>query len=245
MPSLVASERVRLCAGNNADLCQAIFKVHGLSDRRSCSAWSSDEQAPLYYPNAATLDADDVPIQLAEITRLRSVLAASFSVKDGFCRLDLRPLGFSQLFEASWIWMDLSRPTTTPSGWERVRDAASLEMWELAWTGGAGRSSGRLFPTAVLADPAIAILGRRTADGFTAGCIANRSELVIGLSNVFATDGNPTYRDAVRAAANTFAESRALVGYERGGGLDDALTCGFQTTGTLRVWIRDSQGKEE
>ena len=240
--SSIASERARLCAGNNADLCQAIFKAHGLSDRRSDSYWSSDGQAPSYYPNAVTLDADAIAAQRAEIARLTSVLATDFSVKDGFCRLDLQPLGYSQLFEASWIWMDLRRPTTSPSGWERVEDAASLEMWERAWADGAIRSDGRVFPAAVLADPAIAILGRRTTDGFSAGCIANRSELVIGLSNVFAADGSPTYRDAAQAAAHAFAGGRALVGYDRGCGLDDALACGFQTTGRLRVWIRDRQG---
>ncbi|MDX8521410.1 hypothetical protein [Mesorhizobium dulcispinae] len=240
-----AGERARLCAGNNADLCQAIFKAHGLSDRRSGSVWSSDGQAPPYYPNAATLDADAVAAQLAEIARLTSVLATDFSVKDGFCRLDLQPLGFSQLFEASWIWMSLSHPTTTPSGWERVEDAAILEMWELAWADGASPSGGRVFPAAVLADPCIAVLGRRAADGFTAGCIANRSGQVIGLSNVFATNGEPTYRDAARAAANAFAGGRALVGYDRDGGLDDALACGFQVTGPLRVWIWDHRGKGE
>ncbi|TIS54438.1 MAG: hypothetical protein E5W93_14660 [Mesorhizobium sp.] len=245
MPSIVASERVRLCAGNNADLCQAIFKAHGLSDLRSDFVWSSDRQAPPYYPNVATLDADAITVQLAEIARLTSVLATSFSVKDGFCRLDLQPLGFSQLFEASWIWTDLSHPTTTPSGWERVEDAASLEMWEFAWADRASPSNGRVFPAAVLTDPAIAILGRRTTDGFAAGCIANRSELVTGLSNVFATDGSPTYQDAVRAAANAFAGCRALVAYDRDAGLDEALACGFQATGPLRVWIRDSQDKEE
>ncbi|WP_292145937.1 hypothetical protein [Mesorhizobium sp.] len=243
--SSVASKRVRLCAGNNVDLCQAIFKAHGLSDRRSDSYWSSDGQAPPYYPNAATLDPDAGAVQLAEIARLTSVLATSFSVKDGFCRLDLQPLGFSQLFEASWTWMDLSHPVTTPSGWERVEDAASLEMWEFAWADHASPSNCRVFPAAVLADPAIAVLGRRTTNGFTAGCIANRSERVTGVSNVFATDGSPIYRNAVRAAANAFAGSRALVGYDAGEGLDEALACGFEATGPLRVWIRDSQDEEE
>ena len=245
MPSIVASERVRLCAGNNADLCQAIFKAQGLSDQKSDFVWSSDRQAPPYYPNATTLDADAVAAQLAEIARLTSVLATDFSVKDGFCRLDLQPLGFSQLFEASWIWMDPTHPMTTPCGWERVEDAASLELWEFAWADGASFSNGRFFPAAILADPAIAILGLRTPHGFAAGCIANRSGLVIGLSNVFAADGSPTYRDAAQAAAHAFAGGRALVGYDRGDGLDDALACGFQATGALRVWIRDRQGGGE
>ena len=140
--------------------------------------------------------------------------------------------------------MDLY-PIAMPFGWERVEDATSLEMWELAWADGATPSSGRVFPAAILADPAIAILGRRTANGFTAGCIANRSDLVIGLSNVFATDGSPTYRDATLAAANAFVGGRALVGYDRDGGLDEALTCGFQAAGALRIWIRDRQGEGE
>ncbi|BCM19887.1 hypothetical protein MJ8_36680 [Mesorhizobium sp. J8] len=141
--------------------------------------------------------------------------------------------------------MDLTHPMTTPCGWERVEDATRLELWEFAWAGSAGFSNGRVFPAAILADPAIAILGRRTLYGFAAGCIANRSGLLIGLSNVFAADGGPAYRDAARAAANAFSGGRALVGYDRDGGLDDALACGFQATGALRVWIRDRQDAGE
>ncbi|UCI05423.1 hypothetical protein [Mesorhizobium sp. B1-1-8] len=234
-----AGEKARLCAGNNADLYQAVFKAHGLSDRRSDLFWSSDEQAPPYYSNAATLDADAVDAQLAEIGRLASVMANSFAVKDGFCRLDLQPLGFRQLFESSWIWMDLAHPIEAPSDWERVEDASSLEKWELAWADGGNPSTGQVFPAAILKDDTIAMLGRRTADGFSSGCIANRSEQVIGLSNVFATGGRSAYRDAAAAAAHAFTGRRALVGYERDGALDEALACGFQSTGMLRVWLRD------
>ncbi|MEI9406800.1 hypothetical protein [Mesorhizobium argentiipisi] len=234
-----AGEKARLCAGNNADLCRAVFKANGLSDRRNEFFWSSDEQAPSFYPNAVTLHASAMAAQLAEISRLTSVFADSFAVKDGFCRLDLRPLGFRQLFDASWMWMDLSHPIVVPSGWERVEDASSLEMWAFAWADVGSPSSGRVFPAAILNDDAIAILGRRTADGFAAGCIANRSEQVIGLSNVFAADSGPIYRDAAAAAANAFAGSRALVGYERDRVLDEALACGFQATGVLRIWLRD------
>ncbi|WP_027166414.1 hypothetical protein [Mesorhizobium sp. WSM3224] len=233
-----AGEKVRLCAGNNADLYQAIFKAHGLSDRRSDAFWSSDEQAPHYYSNATTLDADATAAQLAEIARLASVLASSFAVKDGFCCLDLQPLGFRQLFEASWIWMDLAHPIAPPLSWERIEDASCLEMWEFAWANGGNPSNGKVFPEAILNDDAVAILGRRTGDGFSAGCIANKSEQVIGLSNIFATDGGSTYRDAVAAAANAFAGSRTLVGYERDGALDEALACGFQAIGLLRIWLR-------
>ncbi|MGX8013900.1 hypothetical protein ACVDG8_035515 [Mesorhizobium sp. ORM8.1] len=238
-----ASEKVHLCAGNNADLCQAIFKAHGLSDRRNDSFWSSEEKAPSYYPNAVSLDAVSTAAQLMEVARLTSVLA-SFAVKDGFFCLDLQPLGFSQLFEASWIWMDPAHLTTTPFGWERVEDAASLEMWEFAWADGSSLSSGRVFPPTILADREIAVLGRRTANGFTAGCIANKSELVVGVSNVFAADGRSTYRDAARAAANAFGRGLALVGYDRGDGLRDALACGFDAIGALRVWMRDFRQDE-
>ena len=232
-----AGEKVRLCAGNNADLYQAIFKAHGLSDQRSDAFWSSDEQAPPYYSNATTLDADATAAQLAEIARLASVLASSFAVKDGFSCLNLQPLGFRQLFEASWIWMDLAHPTATPLGWERVEDASTLEMWEFAWMGGGNPSNGKVFPEAILDDADVVILGRRTGDSFGAGCIANKSEQVIGLSNVFATEGGSTYRDAVAAAANAFSGSRTLVGYERDGVLDEALACGFQAIGLLRIWL--------
>ncbi|WP_245449977.1 hypothetical protein [Rhizobium leguminosarum] len=44
-------EKVRLCAANNADLYQAIFRAHGLPDQRTSAFWTSDAVAPPYYSN--------------------------------------------------------------------------------------------------------------------------------------------------------------------------------------------------
>ncbi|PDT15300.1 hypothetical protein CO670_18125 [Rhizobium sp. J15] len=45
-------QKVRLCAANNADLYQAIFRAHGLPDQRTGAFWTSDAVAPPYYSKA-------------------------------------------------------------------------------------------------------------------------------------------------------------------------------------------------
>jgi len=83
-------------------------------------------------------------------------------------------------------------------------------------------------------------LGRATENGFDAGCIANRSRGVVGLSNVFSTNepASAVY-EAAAIAASTFAAGLPLVGYELGEALRAARAAGFEAAGALRVWLLD------
>ncbi|MEM7446412.1 MAG: hypothetical protein AAF414_24040, partial [Pseudomonadota bacterium] len=70
-----------------------------------------------------------------------------------------------------------------------------------------------------------------------AGCIANRSEACVGLSNVFGeTVDAQLFAVAARLTAD-FGEGRTVVGYEASDTLDAALGCGFRAVGGLRVWV--------
>jgi hypothetical protein len=237
--------KAALCAANNADLYEAIFRAHGLAAHRNDVMWWSEETAPPYYSNLTTLDPEAPDLQLAAIERLKAALGHSFSVKDGFCRLALSSLGFRLLFEAAWIWAEpgrfgaLSR-NRMPSAWRRVSDAASLEAWENAWAGAGSSTDRRVFPPAILRDPQIAVLGRVGAHGFDAGCIANRLPDVIGLSNVFATNEPlPVIYGTAAIAAAAFAPDLPLVGYEGGEALGAAVAAGLEPVGPLRVWLSD------
>ncbi|WP_246647830.1 hypothetical protein [Rhizobium laguerreae] len=97
------AEKARICAANNADLYQAMFRAHGLPDQRTSAFWSSDAIAPPYYSNMTTLDPDATEEQLIEIGRLTDRLGRRPGFKDGFSRLDLVNKGFQLLFSASWI----------------------------------------------------------------------------------------------------------------------------------------------
>ena len=70
--------------------------------------------------------------------------------------------------------------------------------------------------------------------------IANRSDAVVGLSNLVVAAGNAehVWHDAVRAIGEAYP-GRDLVGYERAEDLPAARSAGFRTIGPLRVWIMD------
>ncbi|KUM28115.1 hypothetical protein AU467_12960 [Mesorhizobium loti] len=242
-----AADKARVCAANNADLYEAVFRAHGLKRHRNPFLWWSESPAPPYYSNMTTLDPDAIEFQHEAVKQLNSALDGPFAVKDGFCRLDLASLGFKLLFCASWTWANPGRATGgTPGrrmafGWERIHDPDALRAWEDAWAAD-NPSDRRVFPPAILDNPDIAFFGCAPADGFDAGYIVNRSPGAVGLSNVFAkgVGAATAYQDATRAAA-IYADGLPLVGYEHGDALHAARLAGFEPVGGLRVWLRQSE----
>jgi hypothetical protein len=230
-------DRARLAAANNADIYELVFRALGLPYRRDSSMFVSNATPPSYYGNMTTLDPDDAPRQLAEIRNLETARNGSFALKDGFCRLDLHGQGFQVLFEAAWLWAPADRFTSPPPAeWERVRTAEALAAWEAAWSVTSPISQ-RLFPESLLSEPDIAFFGRRTGDGYDAGCIANLSAACVGLSNLFVAEERRAPCLAAARLATEFGQGRPVVGYDRGDALQAMLECGFAATGRLRVWV--------
>jgi len=74
-------------------------------------------------------------------------------------------------------------------------------------------------------------------DAIVGGCIASRSDGVLGISNLFApADDDGAVRAACLDAAARTAPDAPLVGYEHGGSLARMKALGFAKIGTLRVW---------
>lgn len=73
-----------------------------------------------------------------------------------------------------------------------------------------------------------------------AGAIANQSDDVVGLSNMFGPQGQGlrVWSGAVAAALEAFP-GRPLVGYDSGSDLAGAQSVGFVAVGPLKVWIYD------
>ena len=243
-----AAARAVQAARNNAIWCDTVCRAHGIPGEFHAQLWLSRQPVPRFYPNAVTF-ANPVAgsAQLAHMQQLLGEsLPASAGVKDSFCTLELAPLGFQKLFEATWLWRE-SRPqldrAVAQVDWFRVRDADELGEWELAWN---GRSAGelavppvRVFPPALLADPNIVFIAALMNKRIVAGAIANRTDDVVGLSNVFAPDNAAArfWPGCVGAAMDAFV-GLPLVGYESGGELAIARSLGFEAVGPLRVWVR-------
>ena len=82
----------------------------------------------------------------------------------------------------------------------------------------------------------VKLLGGKRDGRVVAGATTYASADVIGLSNVFGTDGAATWIGVINAVIRLVGQA-PILGYERGADLDTALDNGFNILGPLRVWV--------
>jgi hypothetical protein len=244
----MTATRAELAARNNAIWCDTVCRGHGVPGEFFDAVWVNRRPVPSFYPNLVTLrDAGDPTLVLEHLRGLAGLsLRGGWAVKDSFCTLDLGALGFAPLFDAQWIWHgSVQRNRQTPlSGihWKQVTSAEELAIWETAWSAGAGVAATadrpRQFPPSLLADRDVLIFAGWRELRLVAGGIANHADGVVGLSNVFAPAGAgvSVWEGLVGNTQSAFP-GLPLAGYQQGPGLEAAHACGFETVGTLRVWL--------
>jgi hypothetical protein len=211
-------------------------RLHGGAGAFAAAAWINRGPAPRFYPNLVTLiGPHEVRHHRAALDQLmESPPATGWAVKDSFAALDLDALGFDLLFEARWIHRPAGAFGAAGVSVQRVTDAAMLAAWELAW--GTDDMAARLFPSALLDSPDHTVIAA-IKDAIVGGCIASRSDGVLGISNLFApADEDAAVRAACLAAAARIMPGAPLVGYEHGGSLARMKELGFRALGALRVW---------
>jgi len=241
---------VEQAARNNAIWCDAVCRAHDIPGEFYDAIWINWHPAPRFYSNAVTLayEQDAAAQQLAFIRALLDAgLPNGWSIKDSFCTLDLTALGFQVYFEASWLWRSpaLAVPHGTRNGarWQWVRDESELAQWETAWSGVPANMSStkppRLFVPALLSDQDLAFLAAYQDEAIVAGAIANRTENVVGVSNIFApAAGNDLFWAGCIAMVHDRFPGLPLVGYQHGPELAVAQKVGFERLQGLRVWTR-------
>jgi hypothetical protein len=220
---------VQLAAHNNAEWCDTFCRTHGVAGDFDRDCWSSRCRTPPLYPDAVTLDPRvDVADLLSRIDT-----GGGCSIKDSFATLDLAAHDFQPLIHAEWVVADGDHDGA-PGRWSVIETPAQLEEWESAW--GEATEPG-FFRPALLSDPAIALLARYDGGLVTAGAIVNRSRMVIGVSNLFDSDGDLTaaWRTAAATACARWG-SMPLVGYASGASLAAAQRAGFTSLGELTIW---------
>ena len=221
----------KLAALDNATLCEAMWRSHGLNVEEGPGCVACVGPAPRFYPNLVTIDpeasADDQVSWIID----RSA-PGGFVVKDSFQALPLASHGFEPLFQATWIDRpEDSAPPTTLLNWRSVADDTALRAWETAWSDGAGHPP--LFLASFLRDPRVILLdGIDDRGAIVAGCVLTKGPRVTGLSNVLGS-----WPEVVGAALRA-AAGQHLVGYERGDDLLAATKAGFRRLGELTVWKR-------
>lgn len=237
------------CVTNNLHWYGAVFRTHGLTGSCARGVWACTGQVPPYYSNALTVTPHGHETQVGEIERLQAVLGRSFTVGDRFAALDLAPLGFRPLFDATWVRLDAT--TTMPHAgvagttWRRVTSAADLERWESAWCANGSPTDVRVFLPSLLADAAIAVFAAWQGGTIIAGCAANRARAAVGFSNYFAV--GPADQALLATAVGEvrqFADDMPIVGYERDETLGSVQRIGFRAVGPLRVWVYEPRDQD-
>ena len=234
-----------ICASNNVDWYEAIFRSHGLTWTITDGTWISLDSAPPYYSNAVTLTPSGQAGQVARLRDLEGALRGRWSVKDSFAALDLAPLDFEPLFDANWIWCDPSdAPAPDPGGiaWRPVTTTDQLERWEAAWRKNGSPTQTPVFVPNLLADPTITLFGGYRDDIVVAGCAGNRSAEAVGFSNFFVGESEePLVVAEAIAEVARFGAGLPIVGYLAGEALAQVTGLGFRAVGPLRIWVTRPQ----
>jgi hypothetical protein len=137
----------------------------------------------------------------------------------------------------------ISKPATSGLRWTYIQTELELAKWETAWNGDLANNSftaqSRLFLPALLANPEIVFIAAYQGQSLVAGVIANRTDDVVGLSNVFtpSDDPLPFWTGCIAVAQERFPDL-PMVGYERSPELTIAKEIGFETLQSLKVWIQ-------
>ena len=237
--------RIKQAIRNNAQWCHVVCRAHGRPGEFFDDLWINRAPLPRFYPNAQTL-AERSSRQIDLISELiNQGLPAGWAVKDSLASLDLTTCGFTLLFDAQWIYLTQERLRELRSAsapevrWEIVRAKQMLAEWERAWCeANHDTKRARVYLPALLEDPDVAILAALHDDHIVAGAIGNRSDGVIGWSNLFVKQMR--YLRACAAGSlrmlSEIFPGLPLVGYEGGDALRGALSSGFEAIGPLRVW---------
>jgi hypothetical protein len=243
--------RVAKAVHNNAVWCDTVCHAHGLSGEFTPDIWLRNGPVPRYYPNAVTLTAETgITAQMAAIQTL-----TGSSVKDSYQTLDLAPLGFNPLFDATWIWLEADSrkhlDATTSGEYPEdytvltVKHPVELARWEQAWADSSTEivPEDRIFPASLLEDSTVHFIAAYRDNQIVAGVIANQTGDVVGLSNQFAPPSTPkfhtkTYWAGCIVMIQFMLPGLPIVGYEHGDSLTLANALGFDQIGPLRVWVR-------
>ncbi len=242
-------ERLAQAVYNNAVWCDTVCRAHGRPGEFLEGIWINRHESSPFYPNAITLsDTTESAAQIAVIHELvQRGIPGEWGVKDSFDALDLAPLGFRPLFEATWLWRPATRlePERGIDGvrWLRIKEASELARWERAWRGEPPDESNathtRIFPPVLLTDDTIAVVAGYDQQRVVAGAIANRTGEVVGVSNLFVPPHDAArFRASCVATIHDIFPGLPLVGYNSGRDLDEMRALHFEELGPLRVWVR-------
>jgi hypothetical protein len=222
---------VELAARDNAHVYQRVCGAHGCETLVKESHLICLGQPPRFFSQAVALQPGVGEVIAKEV---------SGGFKDSFFDIEPDCEVYEQLFEASWIHLSSREPSGLVLEWRQAQNPDQLDEWESGWAEGDDEAAHhpRQFPFSLLEVGDFAFHSAWQGGEMVAGLIFNRSESVVGCSNLWVKAGwlEAVWRDLPSYAAHTHP-GIDVVGYERGVDLEFALQAGFEVIGPLRVWV--------
>jgi len=223
-----------------------ITKGHGKSGHFESGLWCNTNQVPLFYPNIITLDQKIGEAQkdiIDTITRINP--KDNWAIKDSYAKLELEEDGFFELFESQWFYrspeLDLPKISAEKRQIVKIETETDLLLWEKAWSKHQPITpvEASIFPKSLLSKPDVVILASIQGDEFISGLIANKTDDVIGISNLFGL--SLFEHEKMVPLLGVIWESlgrKSFVGYESSEDIERAVEWGFEAIGALKVWMK-------
>lgn len=235
--------KLRLAIHNNNGLYEAVFSGHNIKFQRTDAIWYSLEKTPPLYSNLVTIAQDWRPDDIFSDIELNYERAAweEWSIKDSFGVLALSAYGFAKLFAAQWIY--LAAADFSPAGaqeklrYELADNEAALAAWRIAWD--ADEQLGQeIFARDLLHNPRVRFVAGYKGERIVSGCLVNRTDDVLGISNFFAPGQEMRYWSDMIGFIFASIACLDIVGYERPEVAQGLREIGFEPIGNLTVWLK-------
>ncbi|WP_397536515.1 hypothetical protein [Rummeliibacillus pycnus] len=213
---------------NNIAWCQIVCVTHGIVGISKENIWGLHSKAPTFYPEVIISD------KRATIEEVKYFIENGkvSSIKDSYANLNLTLLGFDILFDAEWI---VHEPVLDFEPIQKNWRIIASEKDFKKWTDASGLEN--VIKSELLKQPDVKIFICETKAGIS-GFIANLSESVVGISNVFSVgdEEKKLWKDIPNIISKEFPKL-LMVGYEHNSSLIVAKSSGWEAIGPLRVWI--------
>ncbi|HLO98382.1 MAG TPA: hypothetical protein VK171_07300 [Fimbriimonas sp.] len=221
-------DRVTVATSNNADLYEAVMDAHCVESVREQGVFRVLGTPPPYFSVLTTLE----PGWGVYVMNLRP---AGF--KDAFHEIEAADHGYNLLFTSSWIWLESPQVTEPQLTWKEATNYTEQAEWQDRWWGVHATERTTIYPASMVENSDFRFLTAFDHDQPLGCAMLNRSDSVIGISNLFAFQGSDLslWRDIAGVAARRFP-GMPLCGYERDDSLGNARSSGFEAIGQLRVW---------
>ncbi len=229
--------------GNNNDLYKEVFESRNIESNRTDSIWYCLDKTPPLYSNLVTISEKWKPDEIFKIIerKYKDEKWEEWSIKDSFGLLDLAEYGFAKLFAAQWFYLEAAKFTPQSESrnlrYEIVKNEDDLAKWRISWDSDE-KLGKQIFSPTLINNPGVYFVAGYVGDRIVSGCLVNRSDDVLGISNFFAPENDSAYWSESISFIFDSIDCADIVGYERKEIVDKLRSLGFNPVGNLTVWLR-------